>query len=81
MGELIYKFDINNNKKEFWNNKKYNNVEKITYGLIHTALINYGKERNINGNYKFILETPFGKERRNMHDDITIITCDLSKYN
>ena len=30
--------------------------------------------------YKFILETPFGHERRNMHDDITIITCDLSKY-
>ncbi len=81
MGELIYKFINGKNKNELWNNKKYNDVEKISYGLIHTTLIQYSKELNAKDNYKKILDTPFGKNRRNIHDDITIITCDLSKYN
>ena len=81
MSELIYTFIDNNNQNELFKNKNYNHLEKITYGLINYALSVYSKEVNINGNYKYILDTPFGKDRRNMHDDITIITCDISKYN
>ena len=80
IGELINNFTEINNSNQFWNDKKYNNIEKISYGLMHTILINYSKEMYLNGNYKKILNTPFGKTRRNMHDDITIITCDISKY-
>ena len=80
IGELINNFTEINNSNQFWNDKKYNNIEKISYGLMHTILINYSKEMYLNGNYKKILNTPFGETRRNMHDDITIITCDISKY-
>ena len=39
MSGLIYNFTDNNNKnKKFFNNKKYNNVEKIGYGLIDSSL-------------------------------------------
>ena len=81
IGELLYNFTNINNNNYFWNDQKYNNIERIAYGLIHTVLINYSKERNKNGNYQFILDTPFGEGRRSILDDITIITCDLSKYN
>ena len=80
ISQLIIKYTNQNNNNKFWKNKKYNDIEKISYGLMHSTLINYSKEMNKGSDYKFILETPFGKERRNMHDDITIITCDLSKY-
>ena len=80
MGELIYKI-INTNNNKLFKDKEYNNLEKITYGLIDYTLSIYSKEVNKNGNYKYILDTPFGKKRRNLHDDITIITCDVSKYN
>lgn len=81
IGELINQFINKSNSNYFWNEQKYNNIEKITYGLIHTALFNYSKERNNNNeNYKYILDTPVGERRRSIHDDITIITCDLSKY-
>ena len=81
IGELINNFTEIDNSNLFWKDKKYNNIEKISYGLIHTILINYSRESYFSGNYKKILYTPFGKTRRNLHDDITIITCDLSKYN
>ena len=80
ISQLITKFTNQNNNNKFWKNKKYNDIEKISYGLIHSSLINYSKEMKKGTDYKYILETPFGEERRNMHDDITIITCDLSKY-
>ena len=82
MARLIYNFtEVNNKNNDFLNNKNYNYVEKISYGLINYALINYSKENNMNGDYNYILNTPLGEKRRNIHDDITIITCDLSKYN
>ena len=61
-------------------NSKMNNIENITYYLFNNALINYSIENNFNGDYREILKTPQGKARRNLHDDITIITCDLTKY-
>ena len=61
-------------------NSKMNNIENITYYLFNNALINYSIENNFNGDYSEILKTPQGKARRNLHDDITIITCDLTKY-
>jgi len=78
--QLITKYTNQNNSNKFWKNKKYNDIEKISYGLMHSSLIKYSKEMKKGSDYKYILETPFGEERRNMHDDITIITCDLSKY-
>ena len=80
ISQLITKYTNQNNSNKFWKNKKYNDIEKISYGLIHSSLIKYSKEMKKGSDYKYILETPFGEERRNMHDDITIITCDLSKY-
>ena len=59
---------------------KMNNIENITYHLFNNALINYSVENNFNGDYMKILKTPRGKQRRNLHDDITIITCDLTKF-
>jgi pyruvate dehydrogenase phosphatase len=59
---------------------KMNNIENITYHLFNNALINYSVENNFNGDYMEILKTPRGKQRRNLHDDITIITCDLTKF-
>lgn len=61
-------------------NTKFDNAKNITYELMNMALIKYSLENNMNGNYLDILKTPNGRERRNMHDDITIITCDLRKY-
>ena len=61
-------------------NTKYDNAKNITYELMNLAMIKYSLENNMNGNYLDILKTPNGRERRNMHDDITIITCDLRKY-
>lgn len=80
ISQLITKYTNQNNSNKFWKNKNYNDIEKISYGLIHSSLIKYSKEMKKGSDYKYILETPFGEERRNMHDDITIITCDLSKY-
>ena len=80
ISQLINKYTNQNDNNKFWRNKKYNDVEKIGYGLMHSTLVNYSKEMKKDSDYRFILETPFGDERRNMHDDITIITCDLSKY-
>ena len=60
--------------------KKLYNIENITYQLFDNALINYSLENHMNGDYSEILKTPQGHERRNLHDDITIITCDLTKY-
>ena len=59
--------------------KTFSKTEKLGYHLMNKALINYSKEINLNGNIKDILEIPFGRSRRNLHDDITIIVCDLSK--
>mgnify|MGYP002626147389 CR=1 FL=1 len=81
ISQLITKYTNKNNNNKFWRNKKYNDIEKISYGLIHSTLINYSKEMKKDSDYNFILETPCGEERRNMHDDITIITCDLSNFN
>ena len=61
-------------------NTKYDSAKNITYELMNLAMIKYSLENNMNGNYLDILKTPNGRERRNMHDDITIITCDLRKY-
>ena len=61
-------------------NNKFDNAENITYELMNMALIKYSLENNMNGDYLDILKTPIGRERRNLHDDITIITCDLRKY-
>ena len=61
-------------------NTKVDNAKNITYELMNMALIKYSLENNMNGNFSDILKTPKGRERRNMHDDITIITCDLRKY-
>ena len=61
-------------------NTKYDDAKNITYELMNLAMIKYSLENNMNGNYLDILKTPNGRERRNMHDDITIITCDLRKY-
>ena len=61
-------------------NTKVDNAKNITYELMNMALIKYSLENNMNGNYLDILKTPNGRERRNIHDDITIITCDLRKY-
>ena len=81
MAGLIYNFtDINVKNKKFFNNKRYNNLEKIGYGLIDASLINYSKATKHDGDYNFFLETPLGRERRYLHDDITIIVCDLTKY-
>ena len=82
IAKLINNFtDISDKNNVFWNDKKYNSLEKISYGLINYALINYSKENNKNGNYNYILDTKLGENRRILHDDITLITCDLSKYN
>ena len=59
---------------------KMDNIENITYHLFNNALINYSVENHFNGDYMEILKTPRGKERRDLHDDITIITCDLTKF-
>ena len=59
---------------------KFYKIENITYELMNYALIKYSFENNMNGDYLNILRTPNGRKRRNMHDDITIITCDLTKY-
>ena len=59
---------------------KMNNIENITYHLFNNALINYSIENNFNGDFIEILKTPRGKRRRNLHDDITIIICDLTKF-
>ena len=61
-------------------NTKYDNAKNITYELMNLAMIKYSLENNMNGKYLDILKTPNGRERRNIHDDITIITCDLRKY-
>jgi pyruvate dehydrogenase phosphatase len=61
-------------------NTKFDNAKNITYELMNMALIKYSLENNMNGNFSDILKMPKGRERRNMHDDITIITCDLRKY-
>ena len=61
-------------------NNKYDKNENITYELFNMAMINYSYENGMNGDYLNILKTPNGKKRRNLHDDITIITCDLRKY-
>ena len=61
-------------------NTKVDSAKNITYELMNMALIKYSLENNMNGNFSDILKTPKGRERRNMHDDITIITCDLRKY-
>ena len=61
-------------------NTKVDSAKNITYELMNMALIKYSLENNMNGNYLDILKTPNGRERRNIHDDITIITCDLRKY-
>ena len=57
-----------------------NNNENITYQLMNYALMSYSRESDSNGDLMKILETPKGKLRRNLHDDITIITCDLTKF-
>ena len=57
-----------------------NNNENITYDVFRFAMDKYSKENDLNGNLKKILDTPPGGERRNLHDDITIITCDLRKF-
>ena len=61
-------------------NNKYDKAENITLELMNYALIKYSFENNMNGDYNNILNTPQGRERRSLHDDITIITCDLTKY-
>lgn len=61
-------------------NNKYDKAENITLELMNYALIKYSLENNMNGDYNDILNTPPGRERRSLHDDITIITCDLTKY-
>ena len=61
-------------------NNKYDKVENITYELINYSLIKYSFDDNMNGDYIDILNTPPGRERRSLHDDITIITCDLTKF-
>ena len=61
-------------------NNKYDNPQNITYELMNMALTRYSIENNMNGDYLNILKTPKGRERRNLHDDITIITCDIRKF-
>ena len=61
-------------------NNKFDKAENITYELFNMAMIRYSIENDMNGDYLNILKTPNGKKRRNLHDDITIIACDLRKY-
>ena len=61
-------------------NTKFDNAKTITYELLNMAMMKYSLENNMNGDYLNILKIPNGRERRNIHDDITIITCDLRKY-
>ena len=39
ISQLITKYTNQNNSNKFWKNTKYNDIEKISYGLIHSSLI------------------------------------------
>ena len=69
---------INDNNKIFENNDLKKVSEKIAYGLMWKVVeLSATKHKK---KYNDVLDMEQGKKLRSIHDDITIIVCDLSKF-
>ena len=75
ISKLLVDFIEDRNKK-FYENKIYSNSDKIAFGLIEKVLEESAKKHNLDP--LMILDIPLGKRLRRIHDDISIIICDLS---
>ena len=53
-------------------------VDGVSFGLLYHILDKISKNNNMS--MKQLLDMEPGKKLRNIHDDITIITCDVSEY-
>ena len=53
-------------------------IDGISFGLMYTILNKTAKNNNMD--VKKLLDMEPGEKLRQIHDDITIITCDLSEY-
>ena len=76
ISKLLNEF-IQDKNKEFEENKIYYNSDKIAYGLMKKVVEKSAKKHNLDP--FSLMDIPLGKKLRRIHDDITIIICDLSK--
>ena len=76
ISKLINDF-IQDKNKEFEENKIFHNTDKIGFGLLKEVIQKSAKKHNLK--VLALLDIPLGKKLRRIHDDITIIICDLSK--
>jgi pyruvate dehydrogenase phosphatase len=67
---------IEDKNNEFYENKIFWNSDKIAFGLLEKVIEKSAKKNNLEP--LMILDIPLGKRLRRIHDDITIIICDLS---
>ena len=70
---------LDDKNKDFFDNKIYENSDKIGFGLMQKIIKKSAKKVKIDINK--ILEMTLGKKLRRIHDDITIIILDFSKIN
>lgn len=76
ISKLLNRYIEDKNRK-FEENKIFNNVDKIGFGLIKKVIKKSAKMHHLE--VLTLLDIPSGKKLRHFHDDITIIICDLSK--
>lgn len=76
ISKLLNRYIEDKNRK-FEENKIFNNVDKIGFGLIKKVIKKSAKMHHLE--VLTLLDIPSGKKLRHIHDDITIIICDLSK--
>ena len=69
---------IEDKNEEFYENKIYSNTDKIAFGLMKRVVGESAKKHNLDP--LILLDIPLGKRLRRIHDDITIIICDLSNF-
>ena len=58
-------------------NENYSKIEKISYNLLYKVLYLASEESNIN--FDEMMKITEGKNLRYIHDDITMILCDLNE--
>ena len=68
---------LDDTDKNFWNNNIKENIDIIGFGLMQKVIKRSSKKYKIDADK--ILDMPLGKNLRRIHDDITIITFDISK--
>ena len=68
---------IKDKNEEFKKNKIFYNTDKIGFGLMKKVIEKSAKKHRLEP--LTLLDFPSGKQLRKIHDDITIIICDLSE--